>query len=87
MITIIISTSDWIDLYNDWQNTLHSFSIGNAGEVQYESYDIDDGRIQFTNLVFTGSNINNNTIVTIKTSYNGLIERTTETTIGKLRGN
>lgn len=87
VITIIISTSDWIDLYNDWQNTLHSISIGNAGEVQYESYDIDDGRIQFTNLVFTGSNINNNTIVTIKTSYNSFIERTTQTTIGELRGN
>ena len=87
VITIIISTSDWIDLYNDLQNTLHSITIGNAGEVQYESYDIDDGRIQFTNLVFTGSNINNNTIVTIKTSYNGFTERTTQTTIGELRGN
>lgn len=99
-IVITIAPSAVIDLGTNNVNTLRSISIGGAGTVTYEGVTFDERvedywfwqqtiyTIQFSKLVFTGTDINDNTQVTIVTSYgqNGT-QRTTTTTIGELRGN
>lgn len=96
VITITIPVSSEVRLGTDQVNTLRSISIGDSGSVTYGDYDISYDwyvfvtyyKISFTNLVFTGPNINDDTQVTIVTSQgaNGT-QRTTTTTIGELRGN
>lgn len=95
VITITIPVSSKVTIGTNQVNTLRSISIGNSGSVTYGNYEISQGwlivtyyQISFTNLVFTGPNINDDTQVTIVTSQgaNGT-QRTTTTTIGKLRGN
>lgn len=96
VITITIPVSSEVELGWGQVNTLRSISIGDSGSVTYGDYDISydwyvivpNYKISFTNLVFTGPNINDDTQVTIVTSQgaNGT-ERTTTTTIGELRGN
>ena len=103
-IVITIAPSAVIDLGTNRVNTLRSISIGGAGTVTYEGVTFGERveynwygqqtiyTIQFSKLVFTatdiGTDINDNTQVTIVTSngQNGT-QRTTTTTIGKLRGN
>ena len=98
--TITIPISSVIDLGTNNVNTLRSISVGNGGTVTYSDYEfgtrVEDGwlwdttyyTIQFTDLEFKGTDINDNTQVTIVTSNgaNGT-QRTTRTTIGALRGN
>ena len=98
--TITIPISSVIDLGTNNVNTLRSISVGNGGTVTYSDYEfgtrVEDGwlwdttyyTIQFTDLEFKGTDINDNTQVTIITSNgaNGT-QRTTRTTIGALRGN
>lgn len=98
---IEIPLSAVIDLGEYYVNTLRSITISaDGGTVEYESYSfgtrVEEGfiwdttyyTIQFTNLVFKGVDIDDNTQVTIVTSYgaNGTQMRKT-TTIGALRGN
>lgn len=98
--TITIPISSVIDLGTNNVNTLRSISVGNGGTVTYSDYKfgtrVEGGwfwettyyTIQFTDLEFKGTDINDNTQVTIITSNgdNGT-QRTTRTTIGALRGN
>ena len=98
--TITIPISSVIDLGTNNVNTLRSISVGNGGTVTYSDYkfgtrveygwlwDTTYYTIQFTDLEFKGTDINDNTQVTIITSNgaNGT-QRTTRTTIGALRGN
>ena len=94
--TITIKPSAIIDLGTNNVNTLRSISIENGGAVTYTEYTIGTQRqnyrtyytIQFTDLEFKGVDIDDDTEVTIVTSYgtNGT-ERRTYTTIGALRGN
>lgn len=98
--TITIPKSSVIDLGTNNVNTLRSISVGNGGTVTYSDYKfgtrVEDGwlwdttyyTIQFKDLEFKGTDINDNTQVTIITSNgaNGT-QRTTRTTIGALRGN
>lgn len=100
MHTITIPISSVIDLGRNNVNTLRSISVGNGGTVTYSNYEfgtrVEEGwfwdttyyTIQFTDLEFKGTDINDNTQVTIITSNgaNGT-QRTTTTTIGALRGN
>ena len=99
-IVITIAPSAVIDLGTNNVNILRSISIGNAGTVTWEGVTFgsrEEGNwwwpttyytIKFDKLVFTGTDINDNTQVTIVTSngQNGT-QRTTTTTIGELRGN
>lgn len=94
VITITIPVSSKVEIYRN-QDTLRSISIGNSGSVTYGNYEFSQEGwlfvtyyLSFTNLVFTGPNINDDTQVTIVTSQgaNGT-QRTTTTTIGELRGN
>jgi hypothetical protein len=94
-ITITIPLSAVIELGGNSVNTLRSISIGNSGSVTYSSFEFGTSgwirptyTLQFTNLVFIGPNINDNTSVTIVTSNgaNGT-QRLKNTTIGELKGN
>lgn len=94
--TITIESSAIIDLGTNNVNTLRSISIENGGTVTYTEYTIGTRRqnnrtyytIRFTDLEFKGVDIDDDTEVTIVTSYgtNGT-QRSTNTTIGALRGN
>ena len=97
--TITIPLSTVLDLGTNNVNTLRSISIED-GTVTYANANfgtrVEDGwfwdttyyTIQFTDLVFKGVDINDNTQVTIVSSNgaNGT-QRTTRTTIGALRDN
>ena len=98
-IIISIPQSAYVRLGTDRVNTIRSITIAN-GTVQYADYDFgteQDGSwfrpttyytVAFTDLVFEGKDINDDTEVTIVASQgNNGTQRTYTTTIGALRGN
>jgi hypothetical protein len=97
-IIISIPQSAYVRLGTDRVNTIRSITIAN-GTVQYANSRFDTEQegwlrpttyytVAFTNLVFEGKDINDNTVVTIVASQgNNGAQRTYTTTIGALRGN
>ena len=88
---ISIPQSAYVRLGTDRVNTIRSITIPN-GTVQYGGYNFSYSSryytVRFTDLVFEGKDINDNTEVTIVASQgNNGTQRTYTTTIGALRGN
>lgn len=96
-VIISIPQSEYVRLGTNSVNRIRSITIPN-GTVQYADYDFDTEQegwprpttyytVAFTDLVFEGKDINDNTVVTIVASQGNGTQRTYTTTIGDLRGN